>query len=95
MQQYYEQGKKDKQNGLTLSQAKQRVENFHCPESYTGGDKTVILGKEYDADNPEKQQQIILSAAISAYWDGYNGKPWYLVSVSDGLSFDWLVSTSS
>lgn len=75
MQQYYEQGKKDKQNGLTLSQAKQRVDNFHCPESYTGGDKTVILGKEYDADNPEKQQQIILSAAISAYWDGYNGKP--------------------
>lgn len=39
----------DREDGLT--QAKKHVEKFLCPEALTGGDKTVIPGKEYDADN--------------------------------------------
>jgi hypothetical protein len=35
------------------------VESFSCPDVLSGGQKTRILGKEYDADNPEKQRQIL------------------------------------
>lgn len=74
MQQLYDQGKKDRTDGLTPAQAQKRVESFSCPDVLSGGQKTRILGNEYDADNPEKQRQILLEAGISSYWDGYNGR---------------------
>ena len=74
MQQLYDQGKKDRTDGLTPAQAQKRVESFSCPDVLSGGQKTRILGKEYDADNPEKQRQILLEAGISSDWDGYNGR---------------------
>ncbi|MCW9529396.1 MULTISPECIES: Exc2 family lipoprotein [Klebsiella] len=75
MQQLYDQGKKDRADGLTLAQAQQRVESFSNPEVLSGGQKARFLSQEYDTDNPDKQRQILLDAGISSYWDGYNGRP--------------------
>lgn len=75
MQELYDQGKKDRSDGLTPDQARQRVESFSHPEVLSGGQKSRFLSQEYDADNPEKQRQILLDAGISSYWDGYNGRP--------------------
>ncbi|MGE0968542.1 Exc2 family lipoprotein (plasmid) [Klebsiella sp. WOUb02] len=75
MQQLYDQGKKDRADGLTLAQAQQRVESFRNPEVLSGGQKARFLSQEYDTDNPDKQRQILLDAGISSYWDGYNGRP--------------------
>lgn len=75
MQELYDQGKKDRADGLTLAQAQQRVESFSNPAVLSGGQKSRFLSQEYDADNPEKQRQILLEAGISSYWDGYNGRP--------------------
>ena len=74
---FYELGKKDRAAGLTSLQAQQRVNSF------TGSDgpfslntpKTVIINKEYDADQPVKRIEIMKSGAIQTYWDGYNGRP--------------------
>ncbi|STX60654.1 Uncharacterised protein [Klebsiella variicola] len=71
MQELYDQGKKDRSDGLTPDQARQRVESFSHPEVLSGGQKSRFLSQEYDADNPEKQRQILLDAGISSYWDGY------------------------
>ncbi|MCD9134353.1 Exc2 family lipoprotein [Escherichia coli] len=75
MQQLYDQGKKDRADGLTLAQAQQRVESFSNPEVLSGGQKARFLSQEHDTDNPDKQRQILLDAGISSYWDGYNGRP--------------------
>lgn len=74
MQQFYDLGKKDRADGITLTQAQKRVENFRSTGTLIGGEKDVVFGREYDADNPEKQRQIVISAGTAAYWDGYNGK---------------------
>lgn len=66
---------KDRSDGLTPEQTRQRVESFSYPDVLSGGQKSRFLSQEYDADNPEKQRQIILEAAISSYQDGYNGRP--------------------
>ena len=75
LQQFYDQGKKDHSDGLTLAQARQRAENFKCPGVITSSEKTTILGQTFEADEPAKQSQIVLDTAITTYWDGYNGRP--------------------
>lgn len=75
LQQFYDQGKKDHSDGLTLAQARQRAENFKCPGVIMSSEKTTILGQTFEADEPAKQSQIILDTAITTYWDGYNGRP--------------------
>lgn len=74
LQQFYDQGKMDRIEGLTLAQAQQRAENFKCPGVIPAGGKIVVLGKVYDAYEPEKQSQLILQSATATYWDGYNGR---------------------
>lgn len=75
LQQFYDLGKKDHADGLTLTQARQRAENFKCPGVINNSNTTTILGKTYEADEPAKQSQIILDSAVATYWDGYNGRP--------------------
>lgn len=75
LQQLYAQGKKDRADGLSLAEARKRVESLNNPDVLSGGDKMRINNKEYDADSPEKQRQILVDAASSSYWDGYNGRP--------------------
>jgi hypothetical protein len=75
--QFYELGKKDRAEGLTSLQAQQRVDSFTSSEGpfSLNAPKTVIINKEYDADQPGKRIEIMKSGAIQTYWDGYNGRP--------------------
>lgn len=75
MQEFYNLGKKDRADGLNPEQARQRVESFSHSDVLSGRQISGFLSQEFDADNPEKQRQIILEAAISSYQDGYNGRP--------------------
>lgn len=77
LSQFYELGKEDRTAGLTSIQAQQRV------NSLTKGDgpfspenqKTMIINRVYDADQPDKRIDIMKNSAIQTYWDGYNGRP--------------------
>lgn len=76
LSQFYVLGKEDRTAGLTAIQAQQRVDSF------TKGDgpfspknqKTKIINREYDADQPDKRVNIMKKNAIQTYWDGYNGR---------------------
>ena len=74
--QFYELGKEDRTAGLTAIQAQQRVDSFtkgnspFSPENQ----KTKIINREYDADQPDKRVNIMKKNAIQTYWDGYNGR---------------------
>lgn len=75
-EQFYQAGKKDRQNGLTREQAQQRVNEFRDPDFLPESEqKATMLNQSYTADSPKKQREILLENAIATYWDGYDGKP--------------------
>ena len=77
LSQFYALGKEDKAAGLTTMQAQQRVDSFtkgdgpFSPEKQ----KTTIINREYEADQPDKRVDIMKNSAVQTYWDGYNGRP--------------------
>lgn len=77
LSQFYALGKEDRAAGITPTQAQQRVDSFtkgdgpFSPEKQ----KTMIINREYDADQPDKRVYIMKNSAIQTYWDGYNGRP--------------------
>lgn len=77
LSQFYALGKEDRATGLSIIQAQQRVDSFttgkgpFSPENQ----KTMIINREYDADQPDKRGDIMKNNAIQTYWDGYNGRP--------------------
>lgn len=76
LSQFYELGKEDRTAGLTIIQAQQRVDSFtkgNGPFSLEN-QKTKIINREYDADQPDKRVNIMKKNAIQTYWDGYNGR---------------------
>ncbi|AHG21165.1 entry exclusion protein 2 [Chania multitudinisentens RB-25] len=74
--QFYQAGKADRAQGVTRQQAQQREAYFHSPEFLQESElKSTFLNREYAADNPQKQRQILVSAVIASYWDGYEGRP--------------------
>lgn len=75
-EQFYQLGKKDRQNGLTREQAQQRVDGFRNPDFLPESEqKATMFNQSYTADSPKKQREILLENAIATYWDGYDGKP--------------------
>lgn len=82
--QFYELGKKDRADGLTLSQAQQRVDSFSQDSAgntakegpfAAGAQRSTFISQSYEAEQPEAQSKILLDGATATYWDGYNGKP--------------------
>lgn len=75
-EQFYQLGKKDRQDGLTREQAQQRVNEFRNPDFLPESEqKNTVHNQTYTADSPKKQREILLENAIATYWDGYDGKP--------------------
>lgn len=75
-EQFYQAGKKDRQDGLTREQAQQRVNGFRSPDFLPESEqKAMMFNQSYTADSPKKQREILLENAIATYWDGYEGKP--------------------
>ncbi|WP_447873904.1 Exc2 family lipoprotein [Serratia fonticola] len=75
-EQFYQTGKKDRQDGLTREQAQQRVNEFRNPDFLPESEQKVTMyNQSYTADSPKKQREILLENAIATYWDGYDGKP--------------------
>ncbi|HHQ4307469.1 Exc2 family lipoprotein [Serratia sp. T13T92] len=75
-EQFYQAGKKDRQDGLTREQAQQRVSGFRSPDFLPESEqKATMFNQSYTADSPKKQREILLENAIATYWDGYDGKP--------------------
>lgn len=87
LQQFYTLGKKDRADGLTLAQARQRVASFSESVERTqahASQKSVFSPdaqtsqfnqQQYSAEQPEKQARVLLNGATAVYWDGYNGQP--------------------
>lgn len=77
LRQFYELGKKDKAAGMTTVQAQQRVNSFSSNDGPFSPEKqkSVVINKEYEADQPLKRIDIMKSGATQTYWDGYNGRP--------------------
>lgn len=74
--QFYQEGKKDRLNGLTHQQAQERVNEFRNPDFLPESErKSIMFNRTYTADSPKKQREIMIENAIETYWDGYNGKP--------------------
>lgn len=77
LSQFYALGKEDRTEGLTTIQAQERVGSFtegdgpFSPENQ----KTKIINRDYDADQPDKRVDIMKNGAIQTYWDGYYGRP--------------------
>lgn len=75
-EQFYQAGKADRAKGLTRQQAEQQEAYFRSAEFLQESEqKSTFMNHLYSADNPQKQRQILLNAAIAAYWDGYEGRP--------------------
>ncbi|MFT2795044.1 Exc2 family lipoprotein [Serratia sp. N21D137] len=75
-EQFYQTGKKDRQDRLTREQAQQRVNEFRNPDFLPESEqKATMYNQSYTADSPKKQREILLENAIATYWDGYDGKP--------------------
>jgi hypothetical protein len=79
---FYKEGKKDRDAGLSLTQAQQKVNCFSQQQDAAGSgpfsleaQKSFFLTHQYTADQPEKRRKILQDGAIATYWDGYNGKP--------------------
>ncbi len=76
LSQFYTQGKKDRVAGLTTAQAQLRVNGFSNDGPFAPGEqKTMVINREYDADQPSKRSDILKKGAIATYWDGFNGRP--------------------
>lgn len=74
--QFYQMGKTDRAKGLTQQQAQQQEVYFRSPEFLSDmGKKGRFINQQYSVDNPQKQRQILLDAAVATYWDGYEGRP--------------------
>lgn len=80
---FYQLGKKDRAEGLTLAQAQQRVASFNQNRAGSAAEegpfaaasqKSTFISQSYDAEQPEAQSKILLEGATATYWDGYNGK---------------------
>lgn len=77
LRQFYDQGKTDRANGLTLAQAEQRVKAFsECPTGPFRPEAQLshVASHDYSADQPEQQSRILLESATATYWDGYYGR---------------------
>ncbi|WP_411696741.1 Exc2 family lipoprotein [Enterobacter pasteurii] len=77
LSQFYEIGKQDREAGFTSAQAQQRVDSFSTGNGpfSPGAQKTTIINRDYDSDQPEKRSEILKQGAIATYLDGYNGRP--------------------
>lgn len=77
LSQFYELGKQDREAGFTSAQAQQRVDSLSTGNGpfSPGAQKTTIINRDYDSDQPEKRSEILKQGAITTYWDGYNGRP--------------------
>ena len=77
LSQFYEIGKQDREAGFTSAQAQQRVDSLSTGNGpfSPGAQKTKIINRDYDSDQPEKRSEILKQGAITTYWDGYNGRP--------------------
>lgn len=88
LSQFYELGKKDREAGLTLEQAQQRVREFggepqandqpgssHQGPFNSDAQKNTFITQQYSAEQPEKRTLILRNGATAVYWDGYNGRP--------------------
>ncbi|WP_241649608.1 Exc2 family lipoprotein [Rosenbergiella collisarenosi] len=74
LQQFYDLGKKDRQKGMDMNQASQRVSSFAKNDVFNPKtQKSNYINRSYDASNPESQAKLLLNSAIETYWDGYNG----------------------
>lgn len=74
-EQFYQIGKDDRAKGLTRQQAEQREAYFRSAEFMQESEqKSTFMNHVYSADNPQKQRQILLNAAVATYWDGYEGR---------------------
>lgn len=76
LNQFYASGKEDRAAGLTTIQAQQRVDSFTKGNGPFSAEKqkTIIINRTYDADQPDKRIDIMKTGAIQSYWDGYNGR---------------------
>lgn len=77
LSQFYDIGKKDRASGLTTVQAQQRVDSFSSGKGPFSPEeqKTIVINRAYDADQPDKRIEIMKTNAVQTYWDGYNGQP--------------------
>ncbi|HBA9748346.1 TPA: Exc2 family lipoprotein, partial [Escherichia coli] len=77
LSQFYEIGKQDREAGFTSAQAQQRVDSLSTGNGpfSPGAQKTKIINRDYDSEQPEKRSEILKQGAITTYWDGYNGRP--------------------
>lgn len=73
--QYYQQGKEDRQSGLTRAQALQKADAF---KKELGGkameSHNTFVNRTYVSTLSEKKQRLFLSEAAGAYLDGFDGK---------------------
>lgn len=73
--QFYQEGKKDRANGLTPQQAKEKENYFRSPEFAKMWErKQHFINTEYSPSDSQKQKNILMNEAIAAYYDGYEGR---------------------
>lgn len=76
LQQFYDLGKKDHAQGITPAQAQERVNSFRSIDAFAAASQaSTFVTHKYEAEQPRKQAELMLNAATTTYWDGYNGKP--------------------
>ncbi|NIF22458.1 Exc2 family lipoprotein [Candidatus Pantoea multigeneris] len=76
LQQFYDLGKKDHAQGITPAQAQERVNSFRSIDAFAAASQgSTFVSHKYEAEQPKKQAELMLNAATTTYWDGYNGKP--------------------
>lgn len=74
--QFWEEGKKDRENKVPREEANKRVIYFSSDEFFNSfKNYSVFAGKEYNAETPSPKWRKAMSDAVSgAYMDGYEGR---------------------
>ncbi|MEE4411950.1 MULTISPECIES: Exc2 family lipoprotein [unclassified Serratia (in: enterobacteria)] len=74
--QFWEEGKKDREKGLTKEDVKQRVNYFSSDEFFNSFQNiSMFAGKAYDRTSRSlKWRKAMSEAASSTYLDGYEGR---------------------
>lgn len=76
LEKFYQQGKADREAGMTEAQAAQRIAQFSAPDFLPASQMThQFVGQSYAADRPQKERKILIEAITATYRDGYEGRP--------------------
>lgn len=74
--QFWEEGKKDREKGITQEEANKRAQYFYSDDFFTSfKNYSVFAGKEYNVTNTSLKWRKAMSEETSgAYMDGYEGR---------------------